>query len=390
MSTMEMEDARRIAGLEVNALRFLEALPAGEYEGARIASRGTPVYDLNGELLFYRFPVTKRGARPAYADVAAHPALGAPFLAVASGLEWNEKALIAQAVKAARRVKHDEIRFVAYSFPKVGVQLRLAGKERMLLELGTWARVPPAPDRDRKPLEPGNFERWSLLDELPESTKRARAKTFQTRLRGWRDARLRRLDTSVVSKALFERLGPLVKLALFESRELHYSTRNTDHHPCYELRGQETNVWCVGASTQMLLDFYRYEYTQDRLAQELGLGTKANPNGLPYARVGDVVTAIEALTSNALDATMIVNPTFNLFRNEARANRPTISFVPGHSRTVAGYIRYNFSVILNQSPFRGLLVYDPWPPNAGVITRWENWDTQTYQYGYTAQVQLVP
>ena len=49
---------------------------------------------------------------------------------------------------------------------------------------------------------------------------------------------------------------------------------------------QGSNVRCVGASVQMLLDFYRYEYTQVRLAQELGLGTVSDPNGLPYSAIG--------------------------------------------------------------------------------------------------------
>jgi hypothetical protein len=98
------------------------------------------------------------------------------------------------------------------------------------------------------------------------------------------------------------------------------------------------------------------------------------------------VTVIENLTSNALDATMHVNPGFNLFRNEIRANRPLISFVPGHSRSVAGYTRSLWSI---STGFRGLLVYDPWPPNAGVITRWENFATQTYQYAYSAVLRHV-
>jgi hypothetical protein len=34
-------------------------------------------------------------------------------------------------------------------------------------------------------------------------------------------------------------------------------------------------------------------------------------------------------------------------------------------------------------------VYDPWPPNAGVITRWENVATQTYQYAYSAVLRHV-
>jgi hypothetical protein len=103
-----------------------------------------------------------------------------------------------------------------------------------------------------------------------------------------------------------------------DTRELHYSRRDADHHVCYELRGQQTNVWCVGASAEMLLNFYRYQYEQIRLAQELGLGTIANPNGLPYARVGDVVTVLENLTSNALDVTMHVNPAFDIFRRDPR------------------------------------------------------------------------
>jgi hypothetical protein len=83
---------------------------------------------------------------------------------------------------------------------------------------------------------------------------------------------------------------------------------------------------------------------------------------------------------------MHVDPAFDIFRNEIRENRPLISFVPGHSRTVAGYTR---NILSFPVPFRGLLVYDPWPPNVGVITRWENVATQTYQYAYSAVLRHV-
>ena len=159
---------------------------------------------------------------------------------------------------------------------------------------------------------------------------------------------------------------PVIRDLIVDTRELHYSTRNADHFTCYQVRGQETNVWCVAASVQMVLDFYRYEYTQVRLADELGLGTLANPSGLPYARDGDVVTVLEAMTSNALDASMTTSPNWSEFRTEIRANRPLISFVPGHSRTIAGYTRVGISGF-GLLPFRGLLVYDPWPPNAGCV-----------------------
>ncbi len=106
------------------------------------------------------------------------------------------------------------------------------------------------------------------------------------------------------------------------------------------------------------------------------------------SRVGDVVKVIEKMTSNALNATIINNPTWSTFRNEIRGNRPLISFVPGHSRTIAGYTRSRLS-LPGKIPFRGLLVYDPWPPKSGVITRWENFSTHTYQFAYSARIRKV-
>ena len=194
------------------------------------------------------------------------------------------------------------------------------------------------------------------------------------------------IDPSIVAKDTLRIRDFVIKL--FDTREIHYSLLDSDHHPCYELRGQQTNVWCVGASVEMLLNFYRYSYDQVRLAQELGLGTLAIPNGLSYANVGDVVTVMENLTSNALDVTMHTDPGWDVFHDEIRANRPLVSIVPGHSRTVAGYT-HSLIVLMSRIPFQGLLVYDPWPPNAGVITRWENFATQIYQYAYSSVLQQV-
>jgi hypothetical protein len=390
LATSQVQEARRLAGLELSALRFVDAIPASAFEGARVAAAGTPIYDLNGQLLEYRFPVAKRGAAAAFVDVAAHPALGSPLVAASVGLPWNEKELLSRAAAIARRrrVEFDAARFVAYSFPKVGVQFIAGGEEVLLLELGTWVPVPRAPKERRPPLQPGNFERWSLLDELPAARKRAAAKRFATRADAWLSARkLRDVDASAVSARRLADAG--IAIALFRSRELHYTTDDATHATCYELYGQLTNVWCVAASVQMLLAFYRYGYTQDRIATALGLGTRAAPSGLPYSRDGDVVTQLQALSSNALTASMVPGPSFTFFRDEVQANRPTISFIPGHSRTVAGFIQYNLSLV-GMTPFRGLLVYDPWPPTGGVITRWENFDTQTYRVGFSARVTTVP
>jgi hypothetical protein len=378
------------AWVELNHLRAMNILPES-FEQARIGlEEATPIYDLNGEILYRRMSVKRPRGAQAYVDIAAHPAFGEPFLAVSSGAPWNAEALQKEGRRAAKAlglegIEKAELRFVAYSFPKLALQFLLKGEEALLLELYTWQPVPPSARSERYE-PPGNFERWSFLQEMPEDERADRTDRFDRRVGRWREVFARVSDLSVIDSAVFLEFAKLKPVRLVATRELHYSTRNADHHACYEVRGQRTNVWCVGASVQMVLDFYRYEYSQVRLAQELGLGTLNNPNGLPYSRDGDVVTVLEAMTRNALDAGMNPSPTFSEFEAEIDANRPLISFVPGHSRTVAGYTR-SFLSLLGQPAFRGLLVYDPWPPNAGVITRWENFNTTTYRRTFTAQVR---
>lgn len=385
----EGDKPARIAGLELNALRASGGIGA-EFDGLTIAQRGTPIHDINGALLFYRLALSRGKAGAGYVDIAVNEVMGEPLVAVASGAVWDEKALVragaAMARKCLRKLSYDTVRFVAYSFPKLALQFLSNGAEVLMLELHTWKEVPQVRYGERRPMEPGNFERWSLLEELPKDIRLARARTFRKRLAVWDRPKLRRVNLSVIDAD--SRLVAAIKIRLFDTRELHYSQRDADHHVCYELRGQQTDVWCVAASTEMLLNFYRYHYSQVRLAQELGLGTLSDPNGLPYSRDGDVVTVIEDLSQNTLDATLTYNPSFSLFRNEILANRPVISFVPGHSRTVAGYTR-SLLVWFGALSFQGLLVYDPWPPNAGVITRWENFATHTYRAAFTAVLQHV-
>lgn len=393
---LKPDQITRLAILELNALAFAQVLPVS-LEKAKIADAGTPVYDLNGTVLFHRIPIMRGRTSIGYADIGVQEALGETLLAVSTGQAWNEKAILREATTAARRLQRslvfDDIRFVAYSFPKIALQFLNRGEEVVMLEWKTWAVVPPAVRSARNLMEPSNFERWSLLDEMPAADKRKKTTEFKKRLEVWASPVAQAINTDLITKATFTIPGIL--LPLVETREVRYSARTADHVPCYELRGQQTSVWCVAASTEMLLNFYRYHYDQPRLAQELGLGTCDHANGLPYSQVNKVVTVIEKLTANALDATLIANPGWTIFRDEIRANRPLISFVPGHSRTVVGYTSHRLT-LPGELPFKGLLVYDPWPPtdcahpeNGGVITRWENFATQTYQYAYSAVLKHV-
>jgi len=176
--TLEATEVHRLAAIELNLLNLAHTLPGMPLDGAQMEP-GTAIYDPGGEVLFYRVSLRNRGARVGYADLAAHTLFGAPLLATAPDATWDPDAWIAQARTALRQTRHegktpltyDEVRLVAFSFPKLAVQFLAGGKEVVMLELATWAVVPPT-DRNRRPMEPSNFERFSLIEEMPNERKR--------------------------------------------------------------------------------------------------------------------------------------------------------------------------------------------------------------------------
>lgn len=407
MELLDENLVRPIAWTYVNALRGGGILP-DSFEGLTVASAGDAIHDLNGEVLFRRVPLERSdGTRQAFADIAVNPALGHPFLAASEG-PWSGQDVMRSAIAEARarNIEFDHVRIVAYSYPKLAAQFLRHGSEVLMLELFTNEPVPAEPARDD---HPSNFQRWSLLEHVSERSE-SNARQFDAHVGELQSWLVRTISTN--GRAPHEGPGAALaesarleaaishtdlrvsstlewaRLLFSATRELHFSRRDSDHHTCYELRGQATSVWCVAASVQMLLDFYRYGYTQDRIAQPLGLGTQSSPSGLPYGDEYKVPDTLQALTGNALSAAMNGTPTFSQIESEIDANRPVISFIPGHSRSVAGY--YWTILPFGPGPHRGLVVYDPWPPNAGVITRYENFDTQTYRFTFTAQVTIQP
>lgn len=387
------DDEHRVrVALELNALHSTGAL-GDLLEGATIGA-GTPIYDLNDELLYARHPLTGVGGK-GYADVAVHQAIGGVLMAISHGLEWKDEDVLNDASQAVKKYLGADAarapfttRFVAYSYPKLAVQfLSAEGKELALLELWSWRPVPPL--RERAPGELPTFnERSSFLDSQADEAKAHQQKRFKRRVRELMSIPNRQEISrdGIAGRPFADQMGAKPPHKAPHRRELRFSRRSIDHHTCYEVQGQRNSLWCVAASVQMLLDFYRYEYTQDRLAAKLGLGTNRKPRELADFHAAKIVPIVESLSGNALEVTMKRSPTWTDFRREIGANRPVLSFVPGHARTIAGYME-NRPLPHHLSTFRGLLVYDPWPPNEGVVTRWENIDVQTYTVAFMARLR---
>lgn len=380
---IDVKTIMRLAGFEANALFKAGMLPPN-LRGARVSTPGAPIRDINGDILFYRVPIISPSRQVIYADIAANPILGSTILAYHIGMTWDLGELVKKADTAAREknrdFSYDRVEFVAFSYPKIAVQFLRGEKEVALIELYTWTQVPPLED---KPKEIYN-SRQSVTKIIPKDMQKKNEEQFDQRVKQW--SALVRLQASPLT------INPTVTVnwpvIQNEERVVHYSPDDSAHSPCYELVAQHTGVWCVAASTKMILDFYRFVYKQDRIAAEEGLGTHdypPGPNGLPYGQEAKVVNTIEKLSSNALDATLNMSPNWSEFRTEIKANRPLISFIPGHARSVAGYSQTKLFAWYTS---RFLRVYDPWSPHVGVIT-WENFETQTYRATFTINPKTV-
>src|SRR5690606_16270441 len=141
--------------------------PKEQLAGAEVVEEATAIHDIDGEVLFHRFAVVRGREDVGAVDVAADEVLGDLLLAYGDGQTWNPKALLGEARQ--RGIEggmgcddFDELRFVAYSYPKLAVQFLRTGEEVAMLELFTWVPVPPAGESEHEPLRPGAFERWSL------------------------------------------------------------------------------------------------------------------------------------------------------------------------------------------------------------------------------------
>jgi hypothetical protein len=182
--TISRQTVKRIAALELNALLYTNVLPYETFNNSIIRSPGTPIHDINGELLYYRIPILKGRNLIAYSDIAANSVFGSPLIAISSGQEWNEKYILNKAISIVRRHhkrEFDKIRLVAYSFPKIAIQFLNHEEETLMLEFGTWVPVP----EEAKNESDVNFKRWSLIEEIPRKTKLIRRKAFEKRISNW-------------------------------------------------------------------------------------------------------------------------------------------------------------------------------------------------------------
>jgi hypothetical protein len=356
-----------------------------DWQRATVRKRPTSIFDINGKLLFLDYPVARGTEVVGKVRGAASRVLGPPVVSlVRENASWDY-AKSAEALNTRMRKEYPNwkirsTKLVCYSYPKLGVMYNVTnpgGKQaRLIFDIASLNLIPEATPESRG--REGAYA-WSFYDMLLDEQRAERLDQYQKIDR-------RRLEISPDTRQLMVAAQSLVAINELivgrfpgwatVTRQLqfcnHYLHTEARSHHCFSLHGQQVDDYCALATCQMILDYYRYYYTQDQIAPALDYSHAAR--GCP----SDQSAGYESLSNNHLDATYDSTPSFAEAQTQIDALRPFKSGVPHHARACAGY---SYTSFLGNVTSQSLYIYDPWPWNAdfkaGGAVYWENWNAVT-------------
>jgi hypothetical protein len=340
------------------------------WRGANLGE-STTIYDLNGQVLFYDFPVlTPQREQVGTIRASANRVLGVQVpTTYLGGPRWN----VSRAILWAHKYVETELKGrvidsqpVCYAYPKLGVAVNWEGPKgdpkRTIIDIGDYSEVPEKVAPEMR--GPGAF---SVYDSIPEKAVPEAIEKFALYEKLLEELQDRTKFDLAVSLDLVQfqavQIALIELIPFFTSRILTFCTHDFSHE-CFRLHPQVNGVNCVPATGQMILDFWRYYNQQADVATAMSTGA----GGTGYS---DEVSGLEALTCNHFDAQSDFSPTFNEVKTEIDANRPFDYSYSYHAMACAGYRKQNIT-IFGTTPERSVYIYDPSPVNVGTI-RWETW-----------------
>jgi len=358
-----------------------------KWGGYDVDPKPLTIYDLNGQVLFYEFDVMDGDTVVGSIKTAASKTIGSPVITMEFGeRSWNFKKASKEAEKKVKKqfpkANITESELVCYSYPKIGVRIYFnttkAKDQNLIFDIATLDLI----ERYTSD-EIDDFACWSFYQEVvePEIEKRenefelaerelkaVKSKTAKVLERGISSRKLDDIKSALIPKPTIVVPPSNIIIPWYSSKTIRFSPR-CNSHQCFELYAQKTNVYCAVATGQMILDFYRYYYTQDQIATAMGTGNGTSNTGQ--------VNGYESLSKNCLNATYDTTANWYEARNEINANRPLKSGIPHHARACAGWKKQNIYLV-GQTPKKWLKIYDPWPWNANICNGgkvyWENWN----------------
>lgn len=367
---IEPEHAARHAAAHMHMGIFTNTPGMTTWRGANLGE-STLIYDLNGQPLFYDFPVlSSQREQVGTIRASASRVLGVPApTTYLGGPRWN----VSRAILWAHKYVESELggkvidsQPVCYAYPKLGIAVNWEDPkgraQRTVIDVGDYSVVPERVEPEMR--GPGAF---SVYDNIPEKVVPEAIEKF---------ALYDKLVEELQERAGLDLAAPLeldelhtvqtslIRLmSLYTTKILTFCTHGYSHE-CFRLHPQETGHNCVPATGQMILDFWRYYYLQSDVAS--AMNTSSWGTGWT-----DEVNGLESLTCGHFDAQDDHTPTFDKVKAEINANRPFDYSYSYHAMACAGYRQANI-YLFGTTPEQSVYIYDPSPVNIGTI-RWETW-----------------
>ncbi len=340
------------------------------------------IFDLNDTPLFYDFTVRRGTAVYGTARMAASRLLGTPAVSYELGARtWNLKKAV-DSIKPALMKEYSGSRIlssklVCYSYPKIGVKFELiTGKKEKVVLIYDAANYSLVPQIPLKPGVEGNGT-WSFYDSISEAEKKTRTDVFNS-IEKANDSMIAIIKKNNQGLANLGKAISVIdiskyKLGINIKKELtfctHYNYDEARSHRCFVLHAQQKGDYCAVATCQMILDYYRYYYSQDEIAPGLGYSGGGCPT--------DQSAGYESLSNSHIVAKFDDSATWEEAKSQIDGLHPMKSGIAGHARACAGYSCTSW-LFPHSITNKKLLIYDPWPWNAdykaGGAVYWENWD----------------
>jgi hypothetical protein len=401
-SPVPQEKAKEHALFAVQTFWIGEARGFRDLGSTQIEKEPIIIHDLNGQVLFYEYSVMAGEKSLGLVKASASKTIGSsvPQIQVTPRM-WDPVQAMKMAKDRAKeyypKAKIDSAEFVCYSYPKIGVSVKVEdpnnGEGNLIFDVASFSLV-----EDFGPSGKDGFASWSFYNDIALPQAAEREKRWNTidkemmsvkeavdrmmsdeNAKGKRSAMkidLARAYRDAVNKegGVARPIGPGDPIIIKPTEKIIQYSPHCKNHSCYSLTAQQKDDYCAVATGQMILDFYRYYYSQDEIATAMSY----SPGGCGQ---DGQIAGYKSLSRNCLDASVDYSATWSEAAGEIDANRPLKSGISGHARACFGWKAANIWII-NQPRPQWLYILDPWPPNAdlckGGAIYWEDWYSITH------------
>lgn len=346
------------------------------WSDAMVVNEPTFIHDINNSILFLDFPIKANDAVVGIVRTAASKIFGNPIISLIVGSSYFPLENYIKQLKKKLAQEYPSDFFndpipVCFSYPKIGLMVYKENipKERLIFEIPSLQLVEKEWDQV-KPHD-GLFH-WSLYKSMDEKERLQGIELFEIYNEDRMQISKKDLELAInaqllsnIDPATIKPNNNVTKTKVIQFC-LHCKGFHRLAHHCFLLHSQMESDYNAIATCQMILCFYRYYYSQQQIAPQLGY----LPGGCPENHAA----GYRSLTNQHLIARYTSTPTKEAAIRQIDENNPFKSGILGHARACAGYSVTTLTGLVDST---GLLIYDPCPADprtgTGGSVYWEYW-----------------